>query len=197
MRRLVSESKRKRKQRFYQILFGIGLIFIMFSSIIGYGFISRDDEEGDQVTRNYHGVEFASVSDFWVANIGGYDFAFRYHPEDTPRIYTNISSVEAYYYKPLYIQSVEDISAAEIYTNLNYFVERMQKACLDKGNETICEGDLPVKNCSNNIIVIQEPEEGMNSTTITQNQSCVFITAPRSELVKATDEFLFKVLGID
>jgi hypothetical protein len=74
--------------------------------------------------------------------------------------------------------------------NLNQVVQRMQPACLDAEN---CEGDIPVKDCNSTFIIIRES----NTTSIEQNASCVFISAPKDQLVATTDEFLFKILGIE
>ena len=81
-------------------------------------------------------------------------------------------------------------ATVEVYMNINQIAQRMQPACL---NESDCEGDLPVKDCNNTFIIIQES----NITSIEQEGGCVFISAPQEELVATTDEFLFKILGIE
>ena len=72
---------------------------------------------------------------------------------------------------------------------MNQVVERMQSACL---NESECNGDYPIKDCSNNFIIIREAEE----ERVFQNESCVYIQGEKEELIKLTDEFLYKIIGI-
>ena len=69
------------------------------------------------------------------------------------------------------------------------FAERIQKAC-PEGKK--CSSDLPAKTCADNFIII---EEG-NSSAIRQDNGCVYIRGAKDELVKISDEFLFRILGI-
>ena len=39
------------------------------------------------------------------------------------------------------------------------------------GNETVCEGDFPVKDCDSNLIIFS----GGNETKVYQNDNCVFV----------------------
>jgi hypothetical protein len=190
--RSLTKEKAKNKQRFNQILVGIVLIGLMFLSVLGYALSGRFDEDAGKEKIIYNGIEFTNQNGFWVADIEGYQFIFRYNPNEVPKIYSFVNYVNTYYNLPLYIQSIDDVAITEIYTNLNQFVERIQPACL---NEDECEGDFPIKSCEdeNNFIIIQES----NITDIIQNQSCVFIQGPKEDLVEITDEFLFKILGIE
>ena len=65
----------------------------------------------------------------------------------------------------------------------------MQSACL---SEEKCEGDFPIKTCSDNFIIIQENK----TKEIKQTENCVYIGGEKEELVKLTDEFLYKIIGI-
>ena len=91
--------------------------------------------------------------------------------------------------EPLYLFSANQEASAEIYNNLYQIVQRMQPACL---NEEECDENLPIKTCEDNFIIIEESEE----IEIKQENNCVFIRGPQDSLIKITDEFLFKVLGI-
>jgi hypothetical protein len=181
------------KNRFNQLLVGILLIFIMFLSVLGYALSGKVDEDADKEKVVYNGMEFINQNGFWVTKVENFQFVFRYNPNEVPKVYSFVNFANTYYEKPLYIQSDEEVATSEIYNNLNQIVERMQPACLDKGEDTVCEGDFPIKDCNNNFIIIQES----NITDIVQNQSCVFIQGPREDLVEITDEFLFKILGIE
>jgi hypothetical protein len=189
MRRILTKKQQKRKERFNQIIVGIVLIFLMMLSIIGYSLIGRnsDEEQGEKVI--YNGIEFINKNGFWVVALEDTQLIFKYNPQEVEKIDSLVNNLNSYYNQPLYIYSENTEASNEIYKNMNPFVERMQNACLEEG----CGEDLPVKNCSNNFIIIREK----NITGINQNQSCVFIEGPKENLVRLTDEFLFKVFGIE
>ena len=67
----------------------------------------------------------------------------------------------------------------------------MQRACPE---DVICESgeDLPVKTCSDNFIIIKES----NTSSIRQENNCVFIEGQKEELTALADQFLFKTFGI-
>ena len=48
------------------------------------------------------------------------------------------------------------------------------------------------ENCAQNTIIIKENQENK----ITQKDNCVYIEGKKEDLVKTTDEFLFKLLKI-
>jgi hypothetical protein len=69
-------------------------------------------------------------------------------------------------------------------------IQRFQDACPEKTN---CTEDWPTKDCSNNFIIIKKA----NESKIYQNESCVFIEGREENLTQITDEFLFKITGIE
>jgi len=189
MRRILSKKEQKSKERFKQILVGIVLIFILTLSILGYSLLGKEGTSQEEKIV-YNGIEFIKMNDFWVLEQGDLQFIFKYNPKEVEKIDSQINYIDSYYNKPLYISSENTEAITEIYMNMNNLVLRMQNACLSEEN---CEGDLPVKSCDDNFIIIKES----NITGITQNQSCVFIEGPKESLVRLSDEFLFKTLGIE
>jgi len=188
MRRIVSPKKSKSKERFNQLIVGLILIFLMFLSVVGYSLSGRGgDEEAEGFV--YNGYEFAPRGAYWGLNVQGLEFIFSYSPTEVADINGNLSYLNSYSDLPLYIESESSEASAEVYMNLNQIVLRMQNACI---NESECEGDLPVKDCTNNFIIIKES----NTTDIAQEQGCVFIQGKQEELVNLTDAFLFKIMGI-
>src|SRR4030042_3571812 len=185
MRKIISPEKQKSKERFNQLIVGLVLIFLMMLSVLGYSLNSKDEEEISKKIL-YNGYEFNEVNGFWVLNAGQFKFIFNYNPEEVSKSYSNLSYIDTYYDKPLYFYSENSEATSEIYVNLNQFVQRFQPACLNDSN---CTGNYPVKDCSSNFIIIKID----NSSSIEQNQSCVFIQGPEEEIVKLTDEFLFKI----
>ena len=188
MRRILSKKKQKSKDRFKQILVGLVLIFILVLSMLGYSLMGRESSSQEEKII-YNDLEFINKNGFWVLEQEGIQFIFKYNPEEVEKINSSVNSINYYYDKPLYINSEDGESTTEIYRNINQLVQRMQEACLNKED---CVGDLPVKGCDSNFIIIRES----NITGITQNQSCVFIEGPKENLTMLSDEFLFKIFGI-
>jgi len=188
-KRILSAKEKKSKDRFNQLLVGLVLIFLMLLSTLGYALSGNQEENDNSGKVSYNGVEFINQNGYWVTTIQDLQFRFDYNPKEVEPIESNLNYVNLYYNKPLYIQSDDSLATSEIYINLNEVAERMQNACI---NESECEGDLPVKDCSNNFIIIEEDE----TISINQNESCVFIKGPKENLTMITDEFLFNMLGI-
>jgi len=190
MRKIQTKEQQKRKERFNQIIIGLILVSLMVMSTLGYSLMSKSTEQKSQKKIIYNGLEFIGTSGFWTLSINQFKFSFKYNPKEVNKSDFNLSYLDKYYSKPLYIKSEDSDSTNEIYRNLNEIVLRMQPACLNKSD---CSGDYPIKNCSNNFIIIQES----NISDIKQTKNCVFIQGKKQDLVKQTDEFLFKIIGVE
>jgi len=193
MKPLKSKSKEAKKQRKNSIIIGILLIVVMFGSVFGVivGSFGKERENNKIV---YNGFEFLNTGNYWYLNLGNYDFMFKYNPEQFPEfkieeIKEKLKTAENYARKPLYISSKNIDASYEIARNLQSIVLRMQNACLNKSD---CEGNLPIKTCEDNFIIIEESE----FPEIVQENNCVFIRAPQEKLVQMSDEFLFQILEI-
>lgn len=163
-------------------------MFVMLFSILGYSFQGEKIENSKKL--NYNDFEFIEQNGFWFTNIKSFQFVFKYNPEQVEEINSELKSLENYYNQPLYISSEDSGAELEIYRNLfyqNQIVQRMQPACLEE-----CEEDLPIKSCRDNFIIIKESEY----VNIIQNESCVFIEGPQENLTMLADEFLFNILEI-
>lgn len=187
MRRLTSQQEQARKERFNKLLIGFILIFIMVLSVIGYAVnvLTQDTSETKVI---YNGLEF-SYNGLWVTQINGVQFNFYLNPYETGSLASKVNNLNSYYGKTLYIDSEDLPSSGEIYNNLVQFSSRAQEACYDASD---CNGDFPVKTCEDNLIIIRES----NITALQQEDNCVFITAPRGDLINVTDEFIYKVIEI-
>ena len=154
MRRILSKEQEGKKKRRNQFLIGGAMILVMFASLLGYAF--GKEQQGTNEKIIYNGFEFIKQSGFWNTNINNYQFFFTYNPKETPQISAVLNSLDSYSGKPLYIYSDNAEAATEIYRNLlyqNQIVERMQDACL-KGEK--CESNAPLKTCEDNFIIIKE-----------------------------------------
>jgi len=192
MRKIISKYEKRKKDRIKQLVVGGFLVFIMLFSILGYAFGAFRGKENEDITKiNYNGFEFTNQNGFWLLNLGDLNFIFKYNPNEVEKIYSELKYLDNYYNKPLYISSETNEAEFEIYKNLDQVVQRMQPACLEEE----CDDDenLAVKNCTDNFIIVKKS----NISEITQEDNCVFIYGSQENLTRITDEFLFKILGIE
>lgn len=197
MRKIVSKQEEAKRQKRNQLIVGVVMIFLLFFSVLGYSFQGRvtttgNSDTGETIT--YNGLEFTEQNNFWIVDNGNVRFAFSYNPEETNSINTNVDSWEKYQNKPLYIYSENKEAESEISRNLYGFVNKIEKACPEGqecGNQSGGE-KMPVKTCEDNFIIIEESE----NENIKQQNNCVYITGNEENLIKTTDEFLFKIFGI-
>jgi len=191
MKKRISKFEEQKSQKRNQLLLGLFLVFVMFGSVFAIvvnSFGTKNNISNNQIS--YKGYSFFKYEDYWVTQKQDNSFLFKFLPNETyVENSTNISSLNNYYGKPLYISS-ENIEAKDIIKiNLIEIVQRVQNAC--EINET-CEGNYPFKDCSNNFIIIREN----NKTSIEQKENCVYINAPRDIIYSTTEEFLYKLLEI-
>ncbi|MFH1187087.1 MAG: hypothetical protein V1697_02850 [Candidatus Levyibacteriota bacterium] len=190
MRKIISKKEEAKKKRMSQVIVGVVLIFIMFFSVLGYSF-SGGNESVKKI--EYNGFEFIEQNSFWILEIEGMSFIFKNNPQQVEKIDGELNDLDSYYNQPLYISSNNPEAELEIYRNLfyqNQIVQRMQSACLESEE---CEEDIPTKNCDENFIIIKES----NESGIMQDRNCVFIKGKQENLTQITDEFLFKILGVE
>ncbi len=191
MRRITTRSQEAKQKRTKQFIVGGVLIVIMFFSVLGYAFRGSGDEDDDQKI-NYNGFEFVRQNNFWFLELGDFQFAFKYNPKQVEQVSSQVNFLNTYSRKPLYVFTESQEAGEEIYRNFNpqynNIVQRMQNACFEE-----CEEDVPIKTCEDNFIIIEESE----IVEIIQNQSCVFIRGPLENLTMITDEFLFKIIGVE
>jgi hypothetical protein len=190
MRHIGSKRKQEKKQKRNQLILGLALALILFASIFGYGFRGGSIKK-EIVT--YNEYEFVEKNGFWFVEIEGFEFSFRYNPNEVEQINSSLNFLDNYYGKPLYISSKDIESESEIYRNLIYqnsIAQRMQLACLE--GEECADEELAVKTCEDNFILIRES----NITEVIQEDNCVFIQGKIEDLAKITDGFLLKIIGV-
>jgi len=195
MRKINLKRDESRKKRRNQLIAGLVLILIMFFSTVGYSFIGFNKEQENQGNTEkiiYKSFEFTKQNSFWLLNKDGINFVFKYNPKQLEGFNHGLIflTMSNYYGKPLYIYSENIESEFEIYRNFDRISQRMQSACLEQ--EQNCKENSPIKTCEDNFIIIKPS----NSSEIIRENNCIFINGPSQDLVKLTDEFLFKILGI-
>lgn len=194
MRKIISRSEKYKKVRINQLIIGLILIGVMIFGTLSYAFSSKENENSEKI--KYNGIEFIKTDEYWNFKLQGYNFITKYNPIEIENItFLSYSSINNYAGKPLYFVGDFNEPNYEISRNLNPFILRAQKACLNGP----CVGNLPIKNCSaDNIIIIQEPEnekEGIKES-IYQQDNCIFIISSIENQARYADAFLFKILGI-
>ena len=181
------EEKRRKKN---QKIMGIVLIIVMFGSVFSVIVFTLGTKDTNATNiMYYNGFEFTNQNGVWIVNIGNFNFIFRYNPNQVKEIEGQVNLLNNYYNKPLYIYSENQGATSEISVNIGPFTERIQFACFE---DKECDENLPLKTCEYNFIIIEEN----NETSLTQQGGCVFIQGPSQDLVRISDEFLFKILGI-
>lgn len=195
MRQILDQQEKEKKRKRNQIIIGIILAGLMVLSSVGFAFLNTNFGGNNSKTNpgkeNYNSYEFTAENNgLWSTDITGMKFYFRYTPKETEDI--NVPNVDLGKYagKILYINSQDSRAIQEISSVLQLYSSRVQYACIEgmecKNNE------LPLKTCDDNIISIEES----NSTEITITNNCVFIKGKGSDKLKASDAFLYKLLGI-
>ena len=71
--------------------------------------------------------------------------------------------------------------------NIGAYITRVQLACISEP----CEGNFPVKNCSDNFIIFQKGEN-----KVVQEDNCFYVLSSSEEEIKVSDAFLYKILGV-
>ena len=180
MRRIISMHDAEKKVRRNKIILGLFLVFIMFFSVAEYALFGQDPGEtaipSATNTVNYNGFQFSEQNGYWLLSIEENSFIFSYNPNEISRINSLVNPIENYKEKILYLVSENPTAGSEIRANLAQFTNG------------VIETDK--ENCEQNTIVIKENIE----SKITQKENCVYIEG--EDLVKVTDEFLFKLLKI-
>ncbi len=207
MKKIISKSEKQKKDTRNKTIVGIILVMIMILSVMGYGFMNTDsqvnnEEENEKI--KFGDIEFEKNNyDLWQTEISGYGFYFNYLPNETINVNTeNISEINNYIDKPLYVYTENSGAGNQIIGNLGQFILRSQSACPDSdllnedGLSLECKENAPLKNCTNNFIVIKEIKGDIRENKIKQIKNCVVISGTEENLLKLSDEFLYKIIGI-
>jgi hypothetical protein len=186
MRKIQSKEDIEKKQKRNQIIIGVVMVSLLAFSTIGYALMNNRSTSSSADTTTDSGITFYKNSGYWVAEFESTTFAFQNLPSDLTDIEfeTNLT-LNDYYQSPLYFVNANE-GATEVLTNLNSYILRYQEACLEGMN---CTGDLPTKDCSNNVIIF----EIGNESKITQDENCIYLTG---DSIRTADKFLYKILGL-
>jgi len=191
MKKLLTREQQAKKKQRNQLTIGIILIALMLFSTAGYALSGdKDSDTSEKIT--YNNIVFSKDVDYWYFSTQGINFAVKYNPEEIKSISPSINlNIQDYSNKPLYFVGDSQEPLFELKRNLYPFVLRISDACLNEN----CSGNFPVKNCSDdNIIIIKENID--NQERINQENKCVYITASQENQTMYADAVLFKLLEI-
>lgn len=173
----MTAQEAERKQKRTKFILGTILLVIMVLSTAGYAILYNSDPSSQQGS----GIRFNGVQ--WIVPVNGVDLLFTNSPDSVADVPVDVTvTLSAYTSTPVYVAS-NSTSVNNELGNLRYFVPRMQRACYGD-----CEEDLPVKDCSSNLIVWKDSSENK----VYQEQNCVFIEGD----LRAVDAFLFDLFEV-
>lgn len=189
MKKILTKEEKGKKDTRNKTIIGVILVILMVLSVVGYNLFSSPEEDKERV--EYNGVKFIlNEMGMWQFEIQGFGFSTSFNPQETENISAPIfTTINSYAGKPLFFVG-EGRAKQELDRNLWNFALRTQDACIEKKE---CEGNLPIKECSEDNIIIFKEEDYIE---ITQEDNCIFITSPYAEQTRAADAFLFKILGV-
>lgn len=200
IKRIISKEEQEKKHRRNMIVITVILGLIMLLSTLGYSFMSFDNSgsTGKTTKIDYNGITFQqTTSGTWSFAYGGRNYETLFNPTETTSIITNIkTTINNFYNKPLYfgINTPEDMQPNgnyEITKNLQGIYQKTQFSCIDSS----CTENYPLKNCSENNVIIFKPAVS-NISKITQQSNCIIITFASGQEEKSADAFLFNILNI-
>ncbi len=198
MRKIKTQEEIEKKKKINQLLIGGILILLMVVSTAGYSLISRDnsnDSGGSGSSEKYGDYTFFRDQGMWGVMLDGESYYFQYLPGEVENVSVSGNfSIAQYSGKVLYLVN-NNPASQDILIDFNKYFLRAQGACLnsnlnDSFDSSSCEGDLPIKTCSDNLIIFENSD---NETRVWQDKNCVYISG---DFLKGADAFLYRTLRI-
>lgn len=185
IKKIKSHEQIEKEKKRNQVIIGVGMMFLLTFSSLGYALLDRNTE--DTKTENYQGLKFQYSGGFWTTIINQKTFYFSQMPYQLNNVTTNGSfSLSDYENKKLYFVNYNP-AAQSILIAMDGIVTNYQEACLDG---VVCKDlDLPVKGCSDNVIIFNEGSE----TSVRKKQNCIYLTG---NFYEASDVFVYKLLNL-
>ena len=186
MRKINFSEDKEKKQKRNHLIFGIILVGLMVLSVLGYGFGGRENSEDEgSESVEYRGREFVNYGGVWASETEP-QIVLGNNPLEIPTGFFGVNKLGNYAGKPLYISYKDNLTGFFIYDNFRTSALRIQEACFSEP----CSEELPMKNCSDNLIVFELGEEG-----VMQEGNCVFISGSEENISRVVDSFVLEVLG--
>lgn len=195
MRKIVSKQEADKKKRRNQFIVGGVLIAVMFLSVMGYAFQNNaisgtsGNSGNSSQTVNYNGINFVNQNGFWVLQSNNARWVFTYNPTEiaASNLTALTKTISDFRGKALYIyyngsDSASSDAESEISFNMKNFASSINTQPV---NESLNA------NCLENSIILESGVSGVK-----ENGNCVYIYGQGEDLIKTTDNVLFKLLGV-
>lgn len=187
------DKEKRRKKIFAVVALGLVLLIVVGLTVGTAFFYVMLDDEGERGRLEYKGIEFVQQGGIWYFQFGESQYSLQYNPEETEKIGGEVEKTPSQYVnKPLYFHYESDPIVRDAVLRNIRGIQRTQFACID---EESCEEDYPIKNCSEDNIIITKFSE--NETYIKQEDNCIHIIAGEQNMTKAGSAFIYKLLGIN
>lgn len=213
MRKLMTKEEERKKQKRNQTVVGIILIGVLVLSVFGMFANSLGDNGGNEDTQatEYNGYTFVNQNQMWISEIGEKELAINNNPSEIEEEFIenikyegDLKKIEEYPEKTLYLYSEDPMAKNKMYMNFHEDVSRMQEACPDKSiyenqselENTECDENLPIKDCSENFIIIKKSDSSSTESKIVQKENCLVITGSPADLPKLTDIALLEMAEV-
>jgi hypothetical protein len=203
LKRIETKTEKEKRQKIRNLIIGIIIVALMILSTLGYVIVERNTTESNKI--EYNGFEFTSTQNGWQTEAQGEQIVTAYLPEETLDVNSNVSGTLSLYNfqgKTIYItisDEQESYGSYDLINDLNNMAKRIQFACSPENeNSSFCKDkNLPIKSCDD---VDQDSgviEIKTNSTTsYLFKDGCLTIQGEGSGLIKASDNFIFKLFDI-
>jgi hypothetical protein len=191
IKKIETQENRDRKAKRNKIIISVAMVVLIGLSSLGYAIMSNNgnSSSNDSIVK-YAGLQFVKSNDLWATIISGKTFYFNYLPTEL----TNVSisgnySFNDYFQNTVYVINVNS-GGSGLLNAIDAAALRLQEACL--AGMDCSNADLPIKKCSDNLIVFSDSNS--SSTTVTKSQNCTFISG---DFFKGSDKLLYKLLNIE
>lgn len=203
LKKIETQAERAKKQQKRNLVIGMIIIFLMVFSSLGYVIVENNSSPEQGI--KYGNYTFIPAGSAWQTNLSSFGMLLTttYLPGDVLDV--NGSKADLFYVQDkiiyLDVSSQQDIQASiDLIRNLEPISSRMQFACSKENeNSSFCiENNYPIKNCeeadSSSLIII------INSTNLNKGyefkESCLVVNGQGSDIIKASDNFVFKLFRI-
>ena len=203
---LQTKRKEARKKKRNQTLFGIIIILLMITSVIGYAALSNKERTQEQ--EFYNNQVFFKTDIGWQTQIVIDNKNIVLDTHYLPQEVENITSegnplLSDFKNKKLFLIATteNERGAAYLFNLLSEFTIRIQLACpIEESESEFCiENNLPIKGCEDSSFstaIIQIKETNETLSIINFKNACLIIKGNEDNLIKATEKTLFMIFGI-
>ena len=196
IRKIMSREDIEKKEHKNRVIMSVVLAVIMLFSTAGYFVMDFTGQKTKTI--DYNGIKFKQNQyTTWDFIINSQAYQTIFNPEETKNISVNINTtIYTYTNQPIYfsgipIETLSGPGVQEIVKNIGGLTLRNNYACVEEN----CSQDYVIKNCLNDNIIIFQISNN-NQTKITQKDKCVDIIYAEGDSERASDAFLFKILGL-